>query len=114
MRGVVKVALQLTAGSPQIAQQIKAEAERGFCGSCPGVTQAQVEVGDDAGSGGERRAAGASKRVPGIKRVVAIASGKGRGVGKSTVSVNLACGLKHLGGGRWGSWIAIFTGRAFR
>jgi len=95
--GAVSVVMQLTSPNPEAAQQIKAESER-ILQALPGVKHVHVDVRQPASgqpAGGANPFAN-QKGVPGVKRVIAVASGKG-GVGKSTCSVNLACALAHLG-----------------
>jgi ATP-binding protein involved in chromosome partitioning len=93
--GAVGVLLQLTGGSPALVAQIKAEVEKTLR-AVPGVEQLHVETASPPVPGGATPWSQQTK-PPGVDRVVAVASGKG-GVGKSTVSVNLACALAHLGG----------------
>lgn len=94
--GTVTVTMQLTSPNPEAAAQIKTESER-VLKNLADVKQVSVEVRQPAaGQGAPPNAFTNQNKIAGVKRVIAIASGKG-GVGKSTCAANLACALTHLG-----------------
>src|SRR5258708_2146384 len=95
--GAVSVSMLLTGGKSEVAAQIKTESEAALK-ALPDVKLVHVEVQHQgaAQAGSPQNPWSQQNKMPGIARVIAVASGKG-GVGKSTLSVNLACGLKFLG-----------------
>src|ERR1051326_3424863 len=96
-QGAVSVTLQLTVANAEVAKQLKADCEQALK-ALPEVQRVFVEIKLPAATtaGGAPSPWSNQNKVPGIQRIVAVASGKG-GVGKSTCSVNLACALRQLG-----------------
>ena len=90
--GEVKVQLALATNDPNVPATIKHDAET-VLRSLNGVRLAKVLIDIQAPPGGAGASVGA-QRIPGIKHVIAVASGKG-GVGKSTVAANIAVALEQ-------------------
>ncbi|MEQ1892563.1 MAG: Mrp/NBP35 family ATP-binding protein [Planctomycetota bacterium] len=89
--GKVKVNINLTTPACPVKEQMKGQAEE-LIKKLPGVTGVQVDMTAEVkGSGGPPR-----RLANDIRHIVAVSSGKG-GVGKSTVTVNLAVALKRAG-----------------
>jgi ATP-binding protein involved in chromosome partitioning len=99
----VRVLLVVEASRPGVDSALRAEVERQLR-TVPGVDSAEVRVqtllatvqGPAPQPHASPRPEGWSHLIPGVQRVVAVASGKG-GVGKSTVAANLALALARTG-----------------
>jgi ATP-binding protein involved in chromosome partitioning len=89
-----RVQLVLTTNDPAVPRAIKADAENVLRGL--GLPEPKVLIDIHAPPGGVGSSGVGATRIPGIKHIIAIASGKG-GVGKSTVAANLAVALQNSG-----------------
>src|SRR5438552_13461571 len=94
----VRVQMVLTTNDPAIPRTIKAETENVLRGL--GVPEPKVLIDIHAPPAGAGSSGIGATRIPGVKHIIAVASGKG-GVGKSTVATNLAVAL-HQAGARVG------------
>ncbi|MEM9481720.1 MAG: P-loop NTPase, partial [Verrucomicrobiota bacterium] len=94
--GKVTVQLALQTKDPAIPSAIHRTVTEKLQ-SVDGVTEVDLDFDIQDPPSGPSEAGASLTGIPGVKRVIAVASGKG-GVGKSTVSANLAAALSKLPG----------------
>ena len=95
--GNVSVAISLATKDAAVPRQIHEQAMAALR-SLPGVDRAQLDfdIKEPPGAGTTASSTLGKSSIPGVKKVIAVGSGKG-GVGKSTVASNLAVALSHTG-----------------
>src|SRR5579862_9953186 len=91
--GVASIRVVLTTPACPLKDRIKADIEAAVIGVVPAITRVEIKWDADVSS---TRGLPGRQEIAGVRNAVAISAGKG-GVGKTTLSVNVAIALQQSG-----------------
>jgi len=93
--GTVDLIVELTTPACPLKDTIEQDV-RSALGKLDGFEELKLEFTADVRRASPQQAAATNNPLPGVKHIIAVGAGKG-GVGKSTISVNVAVGLSRAG-----------------